>query len=89
MSVSIHNDHGDLSFLLHNNIVHIILFNLISKKLKIFIAYRKKERWKRTQNRYCRIQTTMEKLATTTRMLYVHIILNGVIFLQILYDIVP
>ena len=45
------NEHRDLYFLLHNNSVHIILFNL-TKNSKVFIRQKRRYRWKCAQNRY-------------------------------------
>ena len=45
------NEHGDLYFLLHKNIVHIILLNLKKKRKKIVGRKRRYSR-KRAQNRY-------------------------------------
>ena len=45
------NEHGDLYFWLHNNSVHIILFNFKKKNKKVYGA-EKRYRWKRAQNQY-------------------------------------
>ena len=66
---------------------HIILFNL--KKIKQILSDRKKRyRWKRAKNRYSGMQIITAK-TTTIRTLYVHVVLNGVIFRQISYNTVP
>ena len=67
------NEHGNLYFLLLNNSVHVILFNL-----KIFLKkYRKEKRyrWKRAQNRYSVIQI----MTATIRTPYIQVVLNCVI----------
>ena len=79
------NEHGDLYFLLHKNIVHIILLNL-EKKRKKFVGRKKRYSRKRAQNRYSNMQIMTTK-TTTLRTLYVHVVLNCVICPQILYDI--
>ena len=71
------NEHGDLHFLLHKS-VHIILFNLKKKRY----------RWKHAQNRYFGMQIMTVK-KTTIWMFYTHIVLNGEIFQQISYDVIP
>ena len=80
------NKHGDLYFLLHKNIVHIILLNLEKKNKKIC---RKEKRYsrKRAQNRYSNMQIMTTK-TTTLRTLYVLVVLNCVICPRILYDVV-
>ena len=47
--------------------------------------------WKRAQNRYSgmQIMTSKKKRKRKQTVLYVHVILNSMIFPQILYDIVP
>ena len=80
------NEHGDLYFLLHKNIVHIILLNL-EKKIKKTCREEKKYSQKRAQNRYSNMQIMATK-TITLRTLYVHVVLNCVICPQILYDIV-
>ena len=74
------NEYGDLYFLLHENSVHIILF--ILKKIKSFYRVEKRYRWKRAQNWHSGMQIMPAK-TTTIRALYVHVVLNGVIFPQI------
>ena len=74
------NEHGNLCFLLHNNSVHVILFNL--KDLKKIIASKK------DVIGYSRMQIMTAK-TMTPRTLYVQVILNGLIFTKMLYDIVP
>ena len=80
------NEHGELYFLLHKNIVHIVLLNL-KKKLKKFVGGKKRYSRERAQNRYSNMQIMTTK-TTTLRTLYVHVVLNCVIRPQILYDIV-
>ena len=80
------NEHGDLYFLLHNNIVHIILLNL-RKELKKFIGRKKRYRWKSAQNRYSVMQIMTAKIRTLQTP-YVYVVSNSVMFPQILYDIV-
>ena len=46
----------------------------------LFLGQKKKYRWKRAKNRYS---------GMTIRTLYFHVVLNGVIFREISYDIVP
>ena len=55
---------------------------------KNFIGRKKRYRWKGAQNLYSGMQI-MTARTTTSRTLYVHIVLNGMIFPQISYDIVP
>ena len=76
------NEHGDLYFLLLNNSVHIIFFNL--KKFKTFLSEGKKDIGESVQKK----KRIMECKTTTMRTLYVRVDLNGVIFRQISYDIV-
>ena len=80
------NGHGDLYFLLHNNSVHTILLNLKTKTKK-FYRKEKRYKWKSAQNRYS-VRQIMTAKITTLRTLYVHVVLNSVMFPQILYDIV-
>ena len=68
------NEHGDLYFLLHKNIEHIILLNL-------------KYCRKRAQIRYS-VMKIMTTKTTTRRTPYVHVVSNCVICHQILYDVV-
>ena len=75
------NGHGDQYFFSHNDSVHIILFNL--KKIKKFCRTEKAKK-----NPYSRMKVMTAK-KTTLRTLYVHVVLNNVIFPQIWYDIVP
>ena len=75
------NEHGDHILFLRNIGLHIIIFNL--KKIKNFIAWKKRYTWKRTQNRYFGMQIMAAK-TTTGRTLFVQVDLNGVSFLQIL-----
>ena len=70
------NKHGDLYFLLPNNSVHIS-FNL--KSSKKFYRKEKKIQVKACKNAYSGMQIMTAK-TTTMRTLYVHVILNGVIF---------
>jgi len=79
------NKHGDLYFLLQKNIVHIILFNCL--KIQKKFSEGKKKRRKRAPNRYSNMQI-MTRKTTTLRTFYIHVVLNGVICPQILYDIV-
>ena len=78
------NEHGDLYFLLHKNIVHIILLNLEKKKKKKIGRKEKRYSRERAQNRYSNMQIMTTKTATL-RTLYVHVVLNCVICPQILY----
>ena len=55
--------------------------------MKSFVGREKRYRRKRAQNRYFNMQITTRK-TTTLRTFYV-VVLNGVIYPQILYDIVP
>ena len=80
------NEQGDLYFLLHKNIVHIILLNL-EKKIKKFVGRKTRYSRKRAQNRYSNMQIMITK-TTTLRTLYVHVVSNCVNCPQILYDIV-
>ena len=57
------NEHSDLYFLLHNNSVHIILFNL-TKNSKVFMKWKRRYRWKCAQNRYSGMQIMTAKLNT-------------------------
>ena len=68
------NEHGD------------ILSSLIKKNKKTFIGQKKGEIVQK--NRYSGMQIMTAK-TTTMRTLYVHVVLNGVIFWQISYNIVP
>ena len=77
------NEHGDLYFLLHKNIVNIILLNLEKK----IVGRKKRYSRKRAQNHYSNMQI-MTKKTTTLRMLYICVVLNCVIRPQILYDVV-
>ena len=79
------NEHGNLYFLLHKIIVHIIILNL-EKKIK-FVRRKKRYSRKPAQNRYSNMQIMTMK-TTTLWMLYVHVVLNCVICPPILYDIV-
>ena len=78
------NKHGDLYFLLNKNIAHIVLFNFL--KIEKIIGRKKRYSRKRAQNRYSNMQI-MNRKTTTLRTPYVHLVLNGVICPQILYDI--
>ena len=81
------NEHGDLNFLVHNNNVHIILFDL--RRLKKIIRRKTKKIGESVhENRYSEIQIMTAKIMSI-RTLHVHVVLNSVIFLQILYDIIP
>ena len=81
------NEHGDLNFLVHNNNVHIILFDL--RRLKKIIRRKTKKTGESVyENRYSGIQIMTAKIMSI-RTLHVHVVLNSVIFLQILYDIIP
>ena len=64
-----------------------ILFTLIFQKYKKICRKEKRYSRKRAQNRYSNMQI-MTRKTTTLRTLYVHVVLNGVICPQILYDIV-
>ena len=64
------NEHGDLYFLSHKNIVHIILLNLEKKNL----SEGKNDIAESVRN--MQIMTTK---TTTLRTLYVHVVLNCVI----------
>ena len=64
-----------------------ILFTLIFQKYKKICRKEKRYSRKRAQNHYSNIQI-MNRKTTTLRTLYVHVVLNGVICPQILYDIV-
>ena len=66
-------------FLLHNNSVHIILFN--SKQIQKFLSGRKEDIGESVH----KIGTLACKLWPQNWTLYIHVILNGVIFPQILY----
>ena len=79
------NEHGNLYFLLHNNSVHIVL--LIEKETKQFHWKEKRYGRKRARNRYSVMQIMSGKI-TTLRTLYLDLVLNSVMFPQILYDIV-
>ena len=70
------NEHGELGFLSHNNGVHIILFNLREEQ---FLSDRKEDTDESVQNRYSGMQIMTAK-TTTVRTLYVHVVLNCVIF---------
>ena len=80
------NEHGDLYFLLHKNIVHFIFLNLEKKRTK-FVGRKKRYSRKRAQNRYYNMQIMTTK-TTTLRTLYVHVVLNCVICPHILCDTV-
>ena len=82
------NEHGDLYFLLLNNSVHIILFNLKNKIKRFHRTEKKRYRPKRAQNRYSGMQIITAK-RTTMRTVYVQAVSNSVISRQILNDIVP
>ena len=69
-------------FLSQDNSVRNILYNL-----KKTLSNRKKDGWKRAKKRYSGMQIMIAK-TTTIPTLYVHVVLNGVIFRQISY-IVP
>ena len=73
------NEHGDLYFLSHNNGVYIILFNLKNKG---------KQDESMPKKQYSGTQIMTAK-TMTMRTLNVRVVINGVIFRQILYDIVP
>ena len=64
-----------------------ILFTLNFQKYKKICRKEKKYSRKRAQNRYSNMQI-MTRKTITLRTLYVHVVLNGVICPQILYDIV-
>ena len=70
------NEHGDLYFSLHKNIVHIILLNL-EKKTEYLSDGKKRYSRKRAQNHYSNMQILTSK-TTILQPLY----------MQILYDIV-
>ena len=61
-----------------------------TEKIQIFYRAEKRYTWKRAQNRYPGMEIMTTK-TTTIRTLYVHVhvVLNGVIFPQTLYGIVP
>ena len=65
------DEHGDLYFLLHKNIEHIILLNLEKRYSR-----------RRAQNHYSHMQIMTTK-TITLRTLYVHVVLNCVICPQI------
>ena len=74
------NKHGDLCFLSHKNIVHISS-SLIKEKIK--------KKFRKEKNPQPAKACAKPLLQTTTlRTIYVHVVLNGVICPQILYDIV-
>ena len=80
------NEHGDLYFLLHNNSVHIISLNL--KENQKILSKGKKDIGKRvhkTVTLWCKLWPTK---IITLRTLYLHVVLNSVMFPQILYHIV-
>ena len=78
-------EHSDLYF--YRIITEYILSSLI-KKIIFFITQEKRHSWKRPNICYSGMQIMTVK-ATIIWRLYVHVILNGVIFWQILCDIVP
>ena len=65
-----------------------ILSSEIWKNFKKIIGRRKGYGLKRSQNRYSGMRF-MDAKTTTIRKLYVQVVLNVVIFRQILYEIVP
>ena len=80
------NEHGDLYILLHNNSVHIILPHL--KKNAKISSEGKKDIGERVHETVAAVMQIMTAKKTTLPTLYVHIVLNSVMFPQILYDIV-
>ena len=80
------NEHGDLYFLLHKNIVHTILLNL-EKKFKN-LSEGKKDIAKSVRKTVTPNMQIMTTKTTTLQTLYVHVVLNCVICPQILNDIV-
>jgi len=64
-----------------------ILSTLFFQKYKKFVGRKKRYSRKHAQNLYSSMQI-MTRKTTTLRALYVHVVLNGVICPQILYDIV-
>ena len=66
------NEHGDLYFLLHKNIVHIILLNS-EKKIKKIVGRKKRYNRKRAQSRYSNMQIMTTK-TTTRQTLYMHVV---------------
>ena len=78
-----------VTYICYHIIVVYILSSLIFKKNKInIIAQEKKISWNRAKNCYSGKQIMTAK-TTTIRTLYVHVVLNDVIFRQISYDTVP
>ena len=77
------NEHGDLYFLLHKNIVHIILLNLKKK----IVGKKKRYSRKRAQNRYSKMQITDHENNNSTNALRPRC-LKLCDLSQILYDIV-
>ena len=64
-----------------------ILSSLIKRKAKTFYQKKKRYRWKSAQIRYSVMQImTREKNNSTNALRPRHLILNSVIFPQILYD---
>ena len=80
------NEHGDLSFLLHNHTVHTILLNL--KKSWKMLSEGKKDIGERVQETVTLRCKLWPVKITTLRTVYVLVVLNSVIFPQILYNIV-
>ena len=75
-------------FLLHDNSVHIILFNL--KKIKENYIGQKKKIWVKACKKTILWNTNYdhENKDYTNALIYVHVVLNGVIFPQISYAII-
>ena len=70
------NEYGDLNFLSHNNSVHVILLNL-KRKLK---NYRKEKVMSEGVRKNVSRMQIMTTKTTTRRTLYVHVVLNSVLF---------
>jgi len=68
-------------------ILYILSSLIFEKYKKKFVGRKKRYSRKRTQNRYSNMQIMTSK-TTTPRTFYIHVVLNGVICPQILYDIV-
>ena len=75
------------SFLFRNTSVHIILVNL--KKIQNFLSDGKKIYMEACTKPVLWVGNYDCENNDRKRTLYVHVVLNGVIFPQILYDIVP
>ena len=69
------------------HVIHHGLKGFIFKNIKKIVGRKKRYSRKRAQNRYSSMKI-MTRKTTTLRTLYVHVVLNGVICPQIVYDFV-